>query len=373
MNDRILFVDDEKNVLETFRRSLRKHFELDIAEGPTSALKQLQENGPYAVVVSDLKMPRMNGIEFLEVVKSKWPETIRIMLTGHGDLDAAMSAVNQGAIFRFLTKPCASEMVLSALEDGIKQYRLVMAEKDLLRGTLRGCIQVMSELLALVSPEAFGRGEQCKNLVVDMAQLLGLEGVWRYELASMLSQIGCISLPPEILAAKLAGEKLSAEEEQIFLMHPAIAGNLLGNIPRLESVADMVAGQELPLDKTPSVGARILKIALDYTDLINRDIPPLEAVRLLQEKPDIYDQKLLPALEKALQKRNLGERKAIALLNAREGMVLAENLVSEKGQVFMEKGQTITKAAIERFVNFGKILNISEPIYIYQTQPEEDK
>lgn len=364
MSERILFVDDEKFVLETFRRNLHRHFQVETAEGPLAALKQFENNGPFAVVVSDLKMPNMSGVELLGLVRNRWPETVRIMLTGQADLDAAMGAVNQGSIFRFLTKPCAPDALLKAVQDGLSQYRLIMAEKQLLHGTLRGCIQVMSELLGLVSPEAFGRGEQCKTLILDMAQILGLGGKWKYELAAMLSQIGCISLPQEILERKIAGEALSPEEEQIFLMHPAIAGNLLRNIPRLESVAEMVAEQELPLAKNPNPGARMLKTALDYTDLVARGLDDVSALLALRQQPAVYDPKVVAALEESLARRKQSEVRSVAISELREGMLLVENVVSGRGAVLMEKGQVITRAALERFVNFGTILGVQEPIQV---------
>ncbi len=364
MSERILFVDDEKFVLETFRRNLRKHFEIDTADGGPAALRQCEESGPYAVVVSDLKMPRMDGIELLRRIKARWPDTVRIMLTGHGDLDAAMSAVNQGAIFRFLTKPCAPEALLAAVTEGLRQYRLVTAERELLRGTLSGCIQVMSEFLALVSPEAFGRGEKAKSLVQDICQILNLDGVWRFELAAMLSQIGCISLPPEILERKMRGEPLSSEDAQIFLMHPAIAGNLLRNIPRLESVAEMVAGQELSLDKNPPVGARILKVALDYTDRSLRGEDDARIVRIMRGAPAIYDARIVDMLEICLARRLADSIQSVNLADLREGMILAEDVRSGQGAVLMEKGQPVSRAALERFVNFGTILGIREPVRI---------
>jgi FixJ family two-component response regulator len=364
VSEKVLFVDDEKFVLETFRRNLHKHFNLETAEGPMAALKLLETSGPFAVVVSDLKMPKMTGVELLGAVKNRWPDTVRIMLTGHGDLDAAIAAVNQGAIFRFLTKPCAPEALLTAVNDGLRQYRLLMSEKQLLHGTLRGCIQVMSELLGLVSPEAFGRGERGKPLVMDMVGVLGLEGGWKYELAAMLSQIGCVSLPSEILERRLGGATLSAEEEQIFLMHPAIGGNLLENIPRLQGVAQMVADQELPLEKNPCPGGRILKAAMDYTDMSGRGMSDREILLRMREQPRIYDSKVLEALAVALERRAKSEIRGLEISELREGMTLVEHVQSVKGTVLMEKGQTITRAALERFVNFGTILGVKEPIYV---------
>ena len=364
MIERILFVDDEKFVLETFRRNLHRHFKIETAEGSMEALKKLASDGPYAVIISDLKMPKMSGVELLSAVKAHYPDMIRIMLTGQGDLDAAMAAVNQGAIFRFLTKPCSPEALLNAVNDGLRQYRLVMAERQLLHGTLRGCIQVLSELLAMASPTAFGRGEQGKALVSDMVQILGLEGAWKYELAAMLSQIGCISLPPKILERKIAGEKLSAEEERVFLMHPGMAGNLLRNIPRLEQVAEMVAGQELALDSGPTPGARILKVALDFTDMTSAGVPEDEALSRMREQTKVYDVRVVNALSEALERRRSSEIQCVTISELRVGMLLIEPVISGQGAVLMQKGQVITSAALARFVNFGTVLGIREPICV---------
>jgi ActR/RegA family two-component response regulator len=364
MSERILFIDDEKFVLETFRRNLRKHFEIETAEGPMSALKLMESSGPIAVVVSDLKMPNMNGVELLGVIRQRWPDTVRIMLTGHADIDTAVSAVNKGAIFRFLTKPCAPDALLAAVTDGLQQYRLVIAERQLLHGTLRGCIQVLSEMLALVSPGAFGRAEKGKNLVGAMVQILGLDGGWRFELAAMLSQVGCVALPREILERKISGQELSAEELKIFFMHPTIAGNLLRHIPRLEGVVEIVAEHELPLVENPCIGARILKVALDFTDLETSGLEAREALERMRSKPGSYDVRVLNALLEVIRHRQLSEVRSLAIHELREGMLLMEPVVSGKGAVLMDRGQTITFTTLERFRNFGAMLGVQEPIYV---------
>src|ERR1700735_5369190 len=156
MTNRILCVDDEPNILLAFARQLRK-YEIVTALGPELGLKTVEEQGPFAVVVSDLRMPRMSGVQFLTKVKELSPDTVRIMLTGHGDLSAAAEAVNQGSIFRFLLKPCPTEVLSGALEAGLEQYRLVNAERQLLEQTLRGSVEVLSEILSLSNQEAFGQ------------------------------------------------------------------------------------------------------------------------------------------------------------------------------------------------------------------------
>ena len=130
-NQRILFVDDEENILNGLRRSLRKHFDVQIAVGPEAGLRVLEENGPFAVVVSDYVMPGMNGVSFLKEAKVIAPNSVRMMLTGYADMNNAIRAINEGSIFRFLTKPCETEVMVKALTDGLEQYRLVMLEKEL--------------------------------------------------------------------------------------------------------------------------------------------------------------------------------------------------------------------------------------------------
>jgi CheY-like chemotaxis protein len=364
MSERILFVDDEKFVLDTFRRNLRRHFEIETADGPRSALKLMESDGPFSVVVSDLKMPVMNGVELLGAIKQRWPDTVRIMLTGHADIDMAVSAVNKGEIFRFLIKPCAPDALIAAVNDGLRQYRLVMAERQLLHGTLKGCIQVLSELLAQVSPSAFGRAEKAKSLMADMVQTLGLEAPWKYELAAMLCLVGCISLPREILERRLAGQELSAEEQGVFRMHPTIAGNLLRRIPRLEDVVDMVAEHESPLSANPCVGARMLKAALDFTDLETSGVGVEEALQRMRDMPGTYDGRVVAVLEKVVARRRDSEIMSLGIHELCDGMLLMEPVFSDKGVVLMEKGQTITHSTLERFRNFGTIIGVKEPIYV---------
>jgi CheY-like chemotaxis protein len=375
MSERILFVDDEKFVLETFRRNLRNRFEIETAGSGLDAMRIMDSSGPFAVVVSDLKMPVMDGVELLGVIKNRWPDTVRIMLTGHADLDTAISAVNKGAIFRLLTKPCTPDALLSAVNDGLQQYRLITSERQLLHGTLRGCIQVLSELLGLVSPKAFGRAEKAKPLVAGMVQILGLEGSWRYELAAMLSQIGCISLPMDILERKISGEALSKEEQEIFLMHPSIAGNLLRHVPRLESVVEMVSEHELPLRKNPCAGARILKAALDFTDLDNVGTSPADALLRMREMPDVYDARVLSALAEVVERRQLSEIRSVMINDLREGMLLMDPVLSGKGAILMDRGQSITLAGLELIRNFGTILGVKEPLYVLarkEQKPESE-
>jgi len=157
-NETILFVDDEVNVLQSMKRQLRKRFTVLTSESGADALALLKKQGPVAVIVSDMRMPEMDGIQLLSQVKALYPDTVRIMLTGNADQQTAIEAVNTGQIFRFLTKPCAMSVLVSSLALALRQYRLIIAEQQLLNETLKGSIKVLSELLSIANSEAFSSG-----------------------------------------------------------------------------------------------------------------------------------------------------------------------------------------------------------------------
>ena len=146
MNDKVLLVDDDQNLLSAAKRHLRKtiyRFQQRFGRR-MEGLKLIEREGPFSVIVSDLRMPGMDGIQFLLRVRETAPDTVRMMLTGNADLQSAVAAVNDGQVFQFLTKPCHQEITRpKRFPLGIKQYRLVTAERELLEKTLRGSILIL--------------------------------------------------------------------------------------------------------------------------------------------------------------------------------------------------------------------------------------
>src|SRR5450755_1001410 len=170
----ILCVDDEPRVTEGLALLLRRDYRVVTAAGGQAALERLLEIGAPAVVVSDMRMPGMDGAALLKIIRRLYPETARILLTGEPGRNAAVSAINEGQIFRFLTKACAPEQVRAAIEAGVAHHRLMTAEKSLLQETLVGCIRALIDVLALTNPVAFGRSNRVKNVAVDVAAAAGL-------------------------------------------------------------------------------------------------------------------------------------------------------------------------------------------------------
>jgi len=148
MAEKVLFVDDEKNILTSFRRSLHRIYRIYTTTSPLTALKIITAHKPFKVVVVDYRMPEMDGLNLIKKIKSRFPHTQCILLTGNADLKVALEAVNQGGVYRFLLKPFPVAELPPILNDAIHQYELLEAEKELLTRTLRGSIKVLMDLLA---------------------------------------------------------------------------------------------------------------------------------------------------------------------------------------------------------------------------------
>ena len=353
MTKRILCVDDEPNVLQAFERQFRKRFELHTALGPKKGLEALSHDAPFAVVVSDLRMPEMDGIEFLARVRENWPDTVRIMLTGQADLSAAIAAVNQGNVFQFLSKPCPSEMLARALDAGLHHHRLIVAERELLEQTLRGSIGVMSEILGLANPVAFSRAERVRRYVLHIAGHLNLAGQWQYELAAMLSQIGCVAVPPDVLDKYYDAQPLDANEATILSSQGHVGQKLLARIPRLEEVAEMVGNQHLGRN-TP---------ALDFDQLVMRGTEPAAALSEMRKRGS-YDQSFLAALEQVQVQQAEREVRLLKLTELKTGMTTHSEVRAKSGLLLMGTGQEITASAIARLQTFALSTGVVEPISV---------
>ncbi|MBM4283724.1 MAG: response regulator [Deltaproteobacteria bacterium] len=375
MSAKILFVDDDAHLLAAMQRQLRRFFEVDAALGPHQGLEAVSSGGPYAVIVSDLRMPGMDGIRFFARVKELSPDSVRIMLTGNADLTAAIEAVNEGHIFRFLTKPCPPEVLTKALEMGLNQHRLVLAERELLEKTLSGGIQVLTQILSLINPEAFGRASRITRYVREVAFVVKAPHLWQLETAAMLSQIGFILLPPEVLTKIYRCRPLSAEENQLLQMHPFVAADLLKRIPRLEEVSEIIAYQEkrfdgsgIPQDarKGPDIplGSRLLKVVLDFDILETAGLSRTQAVQKLKQRPGWYDPALLTALEAVLWIESRYDLKRVTLRELTDSMILDDDVFTKDNTMLIAKGQEVNPLIRKRLHTFAETVGIKEPLRV---------
>jgi response regulator RpfG family c-di-GMP phosphodiesterase len=363
MTERILCVDDDANILLGYQRALRKRFQIEAALGGEEGLAAIRDQGPYAVVVADMRMPGMNGVELLTQTRQIAPDTVRMMLTGNSDQQTALEAVNEGHIFRFMSKPCAPENFAKALEAGLAQYRLIVAERELLSKTLSGSIKMLTDVLSLASPTAFGRASRVRGLARKMAQLLGEREVWMIEIAAMLSQVGCVAIPDEVLARHYCGEELSRSEKEAIAVHPLVGRDLLKSIPRLEGVAEIIGYQEkqfdgegIPADdcrgKAIPAGSRILKVALDFDALVSTGLDAEMALGQIQHRVGVYDSDMVAALQKAVNVSQAYVIRQVKLDELKDGMILANDMRSLQGTLLCSKGHEVNPALRVRLRNY---------------------
>jgi response regulator RpfG family c-di-GMP phosphodiesterase len=381
MNRRILFVDDDANVLAGCQRNLRKDFVIDVALGGVQGLELISDHGPYAVVVADMQMPGMNGVQFLSSVKAQSPDTTRIMLTGNADQKTAREALNQGHIFRFLTKPCPPEDLAQSLKAALEQNRLITSERDLLERTLNGGVKMLTDILSLQDPLSFGWGQRLRDSIRMLAPSLQLSQLWELELAAMLSQIGCVTIPAGVLERSRAGEALSGPERDMVNRVPQIGSQLLSNIPRLETVAaiilyqkknfdgtgfpaDPVAGEQIP------IGARLLHILHDILALKAEGISKLKALQTMEERVGRYDPILLETVGANLGFELFGGASGthatshVAFNDLRVGMKLAADLRTLDGIMIVSAGMVVSPTLLEKLRNFAELTGIKEPISV---------
>jgi response regulator RpfG family c-di-GMP phosphodiesterase len=381
MNPEILFVDDEPDLLAGIQRSLKKEFTVDTAVGGGAALEMLRGRSPYAVVVADMRMPGMNGVELLVEMERRSPDTIRIMLTGNADQETARDAVNQGHIFRFLTKPCPREDLSSALRAGLKQYQLVTAERDILEKTLNGSTRILSDILAMHDPDAFGKSQRLREYMRAFAQHLQLKQTWDLELAAMLSHIGCVTIPQGVLAKSRLSQQLTGIETDMVKRVPQIGYNLLSHIPRLESVAKVILyqnknydGTGFPLDNVVGedipIGARILRVLQDLVAFESAEASKGKALENMLRFPGRYDPRVVESVaavfDVCLDRATPAEThsKLVRITHLRVGSVFVAEARMRNGSMIVPAGTEVSPMLLEKLRNFAQLGNLEEPMKV---------
>jgi response regulator RpfG family c-di-GMP phosphodiesterase len=363
MNGRILCVDDEEKILSAFRRQLGGRFVIVTAVGPLPALDVISANGPFAVIVSDMRMPGMDGVQFLAEARKRAPDSVRVILTGFADLQTAVEAVNEVNIFRFLTKPCSTDTLAKVLEAGLEQYRLITSEKELLEKTLSGAIKVLTEVLSLTNPAAFGHASRVERLVREICRQMHVDNAWQCEVAATLSQIGCVTVPLETLEKVYRGETVGESEARMLAAHPVVGSELIANIPRLEQVAEIIRLQQKCLSDRACtagteaapipLGARILKAAIDYDVRRSRARSERDAVAELRMEGHCYDADVLDALEAVSKLDASLEIRECLIKDLKVNTIITENVTAPDGFLIVGKGQEVTPSLLQRLKNFA--------------------
>lgn len=363
----VLFVDDEENVLLAIHRMLKPRYRLTLAAAADAALQHLEETD-FDVIVSDMRMPGMDGNEFLRRARARRPDAVRLVLSGHSDLEAAARAINDGHIFRFLIKPAGRDALVGALEAALEQRRLLRAEKELLERTVTGSIDALSELLSFANPASFGRSRRLKRIVSLLATEAGLARRWQLEVAASFSQLGAVCLSPELAARLDQGTVLTEAERSLAARAASVPTQILQRIPRLDGVLELLEG--LSAGAGGSLEVRTLRAAA----MVERRLSagePIEQVLAALESGGLVDPTLLVALKK-LRKLLVGEgpHREVSVQALQPGMVFADDVLTQSGALLITKGHEVSEGLMVRLRSFASTVGIREPLRVFFIEPD---
>ncbi|WP_085905977.1 HD domain-containing phosphohydrolase [Kiloniella majae] len=370
---KVLIVDDEEDVLNSFRRQLRKKVELVTASSGLEGLETLKTNGPFSVVVSDHQMPGMDGITFLQKASKIAPDAIPVMLTGNADNTLIIKAINDGHVFRFLEKPCSIENLLSVLAEANERFRSKRMEQDLLERTLAGSVKLLVDLISIQdttqAPITNKMREWGNKLIIHIDGLSS----WELNMGILLHSIGRITLPGEVLVSLAKGTPLNEQEKQLVDQTPEAAHDLILNIPRLKNIAIGIYyqnkefnGEGFPYDghkgkEIPLLG-RMLKILGDMGHYSSKTDEISLVFVSMEQQSQAYDPELLGITKRILINETQDQEETLKTKNISvsvylldEGDRLLSDVKNQKDQLILSKGQVLTQPMIQKLKQIDKI------------------
>jgi len=416
----LLFVDDEENILNSLKRLFRREgYNILTAKNATEALKLLEDN-PVSLILSDQRMPGMSGVEFLKQVKEKYPDIIRMILTGYADINAAVEAINQGEVYRFITKPWNEEDLKATIHSALKHYELIVENRRLQQMIMRqnqelkklneeleqkvqertrelaqlnrqlernfmDSIKVFAGLLEMRDSFVGSHSKRVATAAEFIAEKFNLpaEEKRNIKIAAILHDIGKIGIPDEVL--KKPKLKLTRQELALIEQHPILGQASIQIIQGLQEVGriirhhhetyngdgypDKLKGEEIPL------GSRIIAVPNEYDVLVYRrdlsfQFKESEVIQFLERnKGVLFDPLVVECFLEFLkvektQAENLQEIK-VDISQLREDMTLARDLYTRRGVLLIPKGEVLKESYIEKIRNYHKIDPIVDGVYVY--------
>lgn len=408
----ILCVDDEPNILSSLRRLFRtKGFQVRVAESGQAGLA-LMETEAIDLVISDMRMPEMDGARFLELVRERWPDTMRLLLTGYADVNSIIEAINRGEIHRYITKPWDDNDIVLIVRQALERKALEQEKKRLealtahqneelkalnasleskvaertaelrvaneqLKSNFITLVKVFSALIEMRGGKLAGHSRRVADLARRIALKLQLDGKLAQEIfvSGLLHEIGKVGLTDELLNTPMT--MLTTPQLEAFRQHTVQAEQLLMPLQNLKGAAEIIGAQLERFDGTGfpqrlqehliPIGARILALASDYDNLqigalTQRRLSPEEAKTvILQSSRKRYDPEVVAAFmdllqsvprEEAEQERT-GER-GVSARDLQVGMVLSRDLITPSGLLMLSAEHTLDERLIQKILDFEK-------------------
>lgn len=411
----LLFVDDEPGILNALRRLFRPSgYRILTAESGAEALEVLARE-EVDLVVSDMRMPNMDGAQFLKEVRARWPQVVRLLLTGYADMASTIAAINQGEIYRYISKPWDDDEIMSTVKDSLERKRLErenarlveltqrqnaelkelnagleqkvaartaevqqtlafleQAHKELKRGFM-ATVRVFSGLIELRGGKLAGHSRRVAEHARVLTQRMQLDEAAAQDvfMAALLHDIGKIGLPDELIERPF--HALAPDARGEVMRHPVRGEMVILGVPQLKSAAALIRhhhecwdGSGYPdglVGLAIPAGARILAVANDYDALqmgllVARSLKPAEALAyIVDNRGKRYDPQVVDAFTGVLAE-TIPEDISESLVrpgSAQPGMVLTRDLMHKDGYMLLARGQVLDQAMIAQLVRLESI------------------
>lgn len=422
----ILFVDDEANILSALRRLFRSvGYRTLTAESGQEGLNIL-ESEVVDLVISDMRMPEMNGARFLEHVRTKWPDTMRLLLTGYADVSSIMQAINRGEIYRYITKPWDENDILlivrqalerKALEqerrrlEGItksqnEQLRLfnanlekqveartvalknahdhLVVSNEKLRTNFLTSIKIFSNLIEMRAGKLAGHSRRVADLAYKIAKRMELDAAEAQEIfvAGLLHNIGKIGFSDDLLAMPVS--LMRDQDLALYRKYPVRGEQLLMPLEDLQGAAKIVRSHQERFDGSGfpdqltgfdiPLGARIIALASDYHSLQNgvllqRSLRPEEAaVAILEYREKRYDPAVVNAFKNVSNRLDpISEVRGtpLKIKSLKPEMIIARDLMTSEGFLLLSAGHVLSERLIRQLVEFEESSKGSLSVYVH--------
>jgi response regulator RpfG family c-di-GMP phosphodiesterase len=354
---KILFVDDDELVLSGLTLTVGRKYDISTAMSGMEGLEISEKEGPFAVIVSDFNMPQMDGSEFLREIRKKDKDVVTMLLSGGVNFNEVSDAVRRGGIFRLIGKPCPTDLMIENLDQALKQYRTVRAEKDMLEQTMNGVVRAITTILAASKPLFFGRSERVKQLAFALAKELKLSEDWRLELASTFSYLGYLTLPDEVQEKLYNNEDVPDEITDVVKVFPNFANGILKAIPRLEEITPIISLIDQDYDESctddSAKFASLIRLAKHYERYASDGYSRADIFGFLDKAPGIYFPGALEALRKIKDySKGEAEVEEVSIDKLKSGMRILEELRLPNGTLVAPKGSKVDQHFIKVVENY---------------------
>ena len=353
----VLFVDDDANILKAIKRNLHGKYKIAVAESINEATKLL-DSYQFPVVFSDMKMPAMNGADFLILVKEKNPDSIRVLLTGESDLSDAIKAINESDIYKILMKPCSPENLCSTIDSALKLYHAHALEEMIMDKSLKGFVYIILDLLNIISPEIFKRSIDITKIARSPKTNFKLNDSWSFEVACLLMYLGSIQY------RLYKFEAIYGSENMVKVIRKS--ASLLSKIPKFEPVYQILNDLSDFYHKNTVIeqldsDSKILKFLVDYHSMIhdskrNKKLRHLYSLDVISQIPYFFGK--IPAEAKL---------RSISVNEVNTGMKTVQDVTTKSGSILIFKDEIITEKHISTLMIFSSKEYLNEPFKVLES------